>query len=174
MYLHEVLNCSLFASGLFHIFKDLSWDWISRPHNAHSSLNKTALGITQRTHTKHVTRLNSAEWPVLTVSPATCLMQDARKGGPAAARAQPRWVHVKDWTCLQFLDLVQHQRCNIAQLICTLAPAVYKPMLNSAAWDIPQAQCMNFEAVMQWCSWLLLSLVLPPALAASSSLSIVS
>lgn len=73
-----------------------------------------------------------------------------------------------------FLTWSSSRDVNIAQLICTLAPAVYKPMLNSAAWDIPQAQCMSFGAVMQWCSWLLLSLVLPPALAASSSLSIVS
>ena len=145
-------------SDLFHTFKDLSWDWTCRPSNIHSSLIKKVLDTTECTHVKCVTLLNSAEWAVLVVSLVTCLMHQARKGGPAATCAQPRWVHVEDWkyswTCLQFLGLVCQERCSIAQLICTLAPAACKPMLNSAAWDMPQApySSISFAAVIQWFS----------------------
>lgn len=97
MHIHRVFSCSLFASCFFQIFKDFSWDWTCRPYNTHSSQNKAALDIPQHTDTKSVTWLNSAGWAVLVVSPATCLVNQARKGGPAATPAQPRWVHVEVW-----------------------------------------------------------------------------
>lgn len=87
---YRVLNYSLFASGLFHVFKELSRDRACWPYNTHSSLRTTALAIEHElnehhTHTKCVTWLNSAEWAALVVSPATCLMHEASKGGLAAA-----------------------------------------------------------------------------------------
>lgn len=131
--------CSLFASCFFQIFKDFSWDWTCRLYNTHSSLNKAALDITQHTDTKCVTWLNSAGRAVLVVGPAACLTHQARKGGPAATRAQPRRVHVEAWKDIakivcSFLPWFISRDVS-AQLTCTLALVVCKLVLNSAAWN---------------------------------------
>lgn len=172
-YLHRVLNCSLFASGLFHIFKDISWDWIC--HTTHIPVwTKQLIYHTACSH--ELCYMAEFSRMGCVGGEFNCLPHAPGQEGWSCSSTFPAEMGLcgrlkgYSWPCLQFLDLVHQQRCSIAQPMCSLGPAICKPMLNSAAWDVPQAHysSMILAAVMQWCSWLLLSLALPPALAASS------